>query len=408
MNPGTLLIVNLLGGVALLLWGARMIRTGIVRAWGDRLKRFIERHLSNRITAALAGAVATSFLQSGTAMALIVTGLAAAGTFKSEIGLAVLLGADIGSALATAVLATGGLSLAAWLSPLLLLAGYASFSISSEYKPRNIGRILIGLGLMLMALTLVSSASAPLNEATLFHDVLATIGRDPLLACVTGAIVTALSYSSLAIILIIASFVANGSLEPANALAFVLGVNFGGGVPALLSTGEFMPAARRLPLGNLVCRGVGAAALLPALPSIAPLLASYIPDPVLQVLGAHVGFNIALAAVCLPLATPIMALARRVLPDRHESEDYLLATRYLDRMALDVPAVALSNAALETARMAELLDRMFRKAVEALMTGKTEVSRPASRTFRLITAMPRSWRSLAISRNVARSPRTKP
>ncbi len=259
-------------------------------------------------------------------MALIITGLAAAGTLNSEIGLAVLLGADIGSAIATAVLATGGLSLAAWLSPLLLLAGYASFSISSEYKPRNIGRILIGFGLMLMALTLVSSASAPLTEATLFHDVLATIGRDPLLACITGAIVTALSYSSLAIILIIASFVANGSLEPANALAFVLGVNFGGGIPALLSTGEFMPAARRLPLGNLVCRGLGAAALLPALPSIAPLLASYIQDPVLQVLGAHVGFNIALAIVCLPLASPIMALARRVLPDRRESEDHLLAT----------------------------------------------------------------------------------
>jgi phosphate:Na+ symporter len=172
--------------------------------------------------------------------------------------------------------------------------------------------------------------------------------------------------------LIIASFVANGSLEAANALAFVLGVNFGGGIPALLSTGEFVPAARRLPLANLVCRGLGAAVLLPMLPSIVPLIRVYIEDPVMQVLGAHVGFNLALALVCLPLATPIMALARRLLPDRRESDDHLLDPRYLDRMALDTPAVALSNAALETARMAELLDRMFRKAVEALTSGKTE------------------------------------
>ncbi|MDP9137767.1 MAG: Na/Pi cotransporter family protein [Pseudomonadota bacterium] len=372
MNPGTLVIVNLLGGVALLLWGVRMVRTGIVRGWGDRLKRFIERHLASRATAALAGAGATLFLQSGTAMALIITGLAAVGTLKSEIGLAVLLGADVGSAIATAVFATGGLSLAAWLSPLLLFAGYASFSISADYKARSIGRILMGFGLMLMALTLVTSASAPLREASLFHDVLASIGREPLLACFVGAVVTSLSYSSLAIMLIIASFVANGSLEAASALAFVLGVNFGGGIPALLSTGEFVPAARRLPLANLVCRGLGAAALLPILPGITPRLSAHIEDPVLQVLAAHVGFNIALAIVCLPLASPIMALAGRLLPDRPASDDHLLAPRYLDRMALDAPAVALSNAALESARMAELLDRMFRKAVEALKSGKTE------------------------------------
>jgi phosphate:Na+ symporter len=152
----------------------------------------------------------------------------------------------------------------------------------------------------------------------------------------------------------------------------VLGVNFGAGIPALLSTGEFVAAARRLPLANLICRGVGAAALLWMLPDIAPMLGDFTADPVLQVLGAHVAFNIALALLCLPLASPIMALTRRILPDRRESDDHLLAPRYLDRMALDAPAVALSNAALETARMAELLDRMFRKAVEALKTGKGE------------------------------------
>src|SRR5687768_8707166 len=106
LSPGTLVIINLLGSVALLLWGVRMVRTGIVRAWGEQLKRFIEARLRKRVRALLAGVAATSLLQSGTATALIVTGLAATGTLEATRGLAVLLGADIGSAVVTAVFAT--------------------------------------------------------------------------------------------------------------------------------------------------------------------------------------------------------------------------------------------------------------------------------------------------------------
>ena len=113
MNPGTLVIVNLLGGVALLLWGVRMVRTGIMRAWGDRLRSFIEHRLGNRASAFLSGGVATAILGSGTAMALIVAGLAGTGAIGTRLGLAVLLGADVGSAAVTAVFASGS-GLALW------------------------------------------------------------------------------------------------------------------------------------------------------------------------------------------------------------------------------------------------------------------------------------------------------
>ena len=173
MNPGTAVIVNLLGGVALLLWGVRMVRTGVMRAWGDRLKSFIEHRLGSRASAFVAGGVATGILGSGTAMTLIVAGIAAAGAIGTKLGLAVLLGADVGSALVSSVFASGS-SLALWASPILLFAGYVVFSYSEEFRPHNVGRIFIGLGLMLLALQLIKTATAPLGTATLFHQ---QIGR---------------------------------------------------------------------------------------------------------------------------------------------------------------------------------------------------------------------------------------
>jgi phosphate:Na+ symporter len=372
LSPGSLVIVNLLGSVALLLWGVRMVRTGIVRAWGERLKRFIEARLKNRLTAMLAGMGATILLQSGTATALIITGIAAAGGIAASRGLAVLLGADVGSSIVSAVFAAGGAFLSLWLSPLLIFAGYVLFTVSSDFRPRNIGRICMGLGLMLLALKLVTSATAPLREATLFHNVLSNVGEEHLLAFIIGAGVTWLCYSSLAIILLIASFVANGSLEVAGAFAFVLGVNFGAGLPALMSTAEYPPSARRLPLANLLCRGAAAALALPFLSSLAPLAEDLASKPVSRVLAVHVLFNVGVAVIFMPLCGLAVRIAAQIFPDWQESEDPLMKPRYLDRHAFESPSLALSNASLETVRMAELLDRMFCLAVEALKTNKAE------------------------------------
>src|SRR5690349_18376970 len=154
MTAGTTVILELLGGVAMLLWGVRMVRTGIMRGWGDRLKQFIQQRLSNNLSAFLAGATATAALGSATAMALIVAGLTASGAINTAIGLAVLLGADVGSAIVSAVFASGS-SYALWLSPLLLFAGYVTFTASNEFRPHNLGRILIGFGLMFLSLKLI-------------------------------------------------------------------------------------------------------------------------------------------------------------------------------------------------------------------------------------------------------------
>lgn len=371
MNPGTAVIINLLGGIALLLWGVRMVRTGVMRAYGDRLKNFIEHRVGNRLSAFTAGGVATAILGSGTAMTLIVAGLAAAGAINTARGLAVLLGADVGSAIVSAVFASGS-NLALWASPILIFAGYVIHSWSAELRPHNMGRVLIGLGLMLLSLTLIKQASAPLSTATLFHDVLAAVGREPFLAFVIGAVLTWVFHSSLAVILLIASFLASGSLGVDGALAFILGINLGGGLPAVSATLAQPPVARRLPLANLICRGILAILALAFIARITPYVQMLPLGPIETAVAFHAGFNIAVGLIFLPLTGLMAKLMERILPETPGDRDNLARPRYLDPKAAKTPAVALANVLLETVRMTELLERMFDTALDALRSGSTE------------------------------------
>lgn len=375
MNPGTAVIVNLLGGIALLLWGVRMVRTGVMRAWGDRLKNFIEHRVGNRVSAAIAGGIATAILGSGTAMTLIVAGLAASGAISTALGLAVLLGADVGSAVVSGLFASGS-SVTLWVSPLLLFAGYVVHSWSQELRPHNFGRILIGLGLMLLSLTLIKQASAPLSSASLFHDVLAAVGREPLLAFLTGAILTWIFHSSLAVILLITSFLASGSLEIGGALSFILGINLGGGLPAVSATLALPPAARRLPLANLFCRGLVAIAGLAGISQIAPPVEGLPLRPVEIAVGFHAAFNILVGLLFLPFIAVVARLMKKLLPHEERENDRLDSPRYLDAKSLRTPAVALANALLDTVRMTELLERMFDIALKALNTNSLEALKP--------------------------------
>jgi phosphate:Na+ symporter len=218
----------------------------------------------------------------------------------------------------------------------------------------------------------VVTASAPLREASLFHEVLASLGDAPVLAVIVGALVTWASSSTLSIILLIASFLANGSLDLPAALALVLGLNLGGGLPALSSTAALPREARRLPIANLACRGLLAIALIPLLPRIQELVAVRGADPVLATLAFHFAFNALLVALCLPLAGPIMRGFERLLPGIKPAADTLASPRYLDHGALDTPSLALSNAQYETARMTELLDRMVETALGGLKSGNLE------------------------------------
>ena len=372
LNPSTLVILNLLGGVALLLWGVRMVRTGILRVWEEQLKYFIEYRLGNRFSALAAGLAATLVLGSGTATALIVTNIASTGALPAGLGLSVLLGADASSSFIAALVASGS-NIALWTSPAFLFIGYVIFQSSEELKPHNAGRVLIGLGLMLLSLRLISQATTPLGEASLFHQVLSDVGQAPILAFLIGAAMAWGFHSTLAAILLVASLMVNGSLNLAAALPFLLGINLGGGLPAYIAALGLPPEARRLPLANLLARAILAVILL----GFPQRLASFMPEapanPLVWALGFHVAFNVAVAVLFLPLVNVMAWVVKRLAPDSTAPSDPLRSPRYLNPLAIATPAAALSNASLELARMGEILERMFETALRAMAGSSMEM-----------------------------------
>lgn len=374
MSVSTIVIVELLGGISLLLWGVRMVRTGVVRGWGDQLKIFLERQLKSRLRAFGSGVALTAVLGSSTAMVLIVTGLVAGATMAPLTGLVVVLGADVGSALIAAVLASGS-GYTALLAPIALLTGYVIFSFSTHFRRRALGRILLGLGMMLFALRLVVGAADPLREATLFHEMIKAIADEPFLAFLIAALLTWLVHSSLAILLMFTSFVLTGSLEAGQALPFILGLNLGAGLPAVTASLDQPATARRLPVANLAARGLVAMVGLLFLPQLRFLAEASGLHGMILLAGAHFAFNLVAAMIFVPLAPLVLATVERMMPDSEQPSDLIGPPRYLNIEAVISPQQALSNASVETLRMAEIVERMLQITIAALRNGRLETLR---------------------------------
>jgi phosphate:Na+ symporter len=355
---GTALLVQLVGGIALLLWGVRMVRTGMTRAFGANLRRVLAVGMQNRLSAFACGFGITTLLQSSTATAMIVSSFAARALVVGSVAFAIMLGADVGSAVVAQIFSVR----AEWLAPLLIAAGTFAFLAAKGERPRHVARIFIGIGLMFLALRLIGEAAAPLRDSPAFGVVVRALASEPILALLVAALLTWLAHSSLAVVLFVMTLTAMNGIEVAAALALVLGANLGGALAPLLDQAGASPAARRVPLGNLVMRAAGALVLLPWLDPAAALLARIEADPARLVVNGHVAFNLLVAAIFLPLVPAIDALTKRLLPDRPEAED-AGRPRYLDAAAIEHPPEALACAARETLNLGDRVAEMLRLAM---------------------------------------------
>ena len=348
-------LVNLAGSVALLLWGVHMVQTGVQRALGARLRGVLGVARRNRFQAFLAGIGVTAILQSSTATGLMVTGFAAGGLVDLVPALAVMLGANVGTTLIVQLLSFK----VAEVAPALILIGVLMFRRTSA-APRDFGRVLIGLGLMLMALRQFVGLLDPYEDTPNLRMLLGAVSTQPVLDVILAAGLTWAAHSSVAVVLLTMSFAAKGVVPPHAALALVLGANLGTAINPVLEGGAGDdPAARRLPIGNLINRGIGVAVALALLPVLGPWLVAIDPDNTRVVADFHTGFNLILALVAFPLLTPYASLLRWMLPTRVDTADPR-HPKYLDPAAIEVPMVALGAATREALRMADSLEGMLR------------------------------------------------
>ncbi len=355
---GTGLILHLIGGIALLLWGVRMVRTGMTRAFGGELRRVLAATSRHRGLAFASGFGVTALLQSSTATALILCSLAARALIVPAAALAAILGADVGSAVVAQIFTLKF----DWLAPLAIAAGTFVFLAAKGEQTRHVARIAIGIGLIFLALRLIGESGALLRESPNFAIVVGSLAGEPLLALVVAATLTWLAHSSLAVVLFVMTLAALGAVSAPAALALVLGANLGGALAPLLDQSGAAPAARRIPLANLLMRAAVAVVLLPLLDPAAALLARLEPDTAYLVVHAHLAFNLAVALVFLPLTGPVARMARQLIPDRAETEDPG-RPRYLDAAAFESPSEALACAARETLNLGDKVAAMLRLAM---------------------------------------------
>jgi len=359
---GTQMLAQLLGSVALILWGVRMIRTGVTRAYGAELRRLVGAASRTRLGAFGGGAAATALLQSSTAMALILGSFAGKGLIGLPASLAVMLGADVGTTLAAQLLAFD----VKWLWTVLVAAGVFLFIGTQEERRRGVARGLVGLGLLLLALAQIGLVSDALRGSETVRMVIGAVGSEPVIALLLAAALTYAAHSSLAVVLLVMSLAGTGVVPPEAALALVLGANVGGAlVPALALSGQ-SAAARRVPIGNLALRAAGALAVLPFVPEVAAAAAALTGDaPERLVVNLHTGFNLALALAGLPLVGPLARLLTRFVPDEAVAQESA-APRHLDPNALDTPSEALACAMRETLHMGDRVADMLRRALPAI------------------------------------------
>ena len=330
-------------------------------SWGSEIRSALGASLNNRFKAFLSGLGVTMLLQSSSATALLTSSFSGQGILTTATALAILLGADVGTTLVAQVL-TFDLSA---LSPLLIALGVALFTYSPGGRTRDIGRLLLGIGMMLLALKLIVAASLPMRESLIIQQIFVALGEDLILAVIFGAIIAWASHSSLATVLLVIALASTKSLDITVAFAFVLGANIGGAIPPFVATLSANRTARQPPLGNLLFRICGVVIALPFIGMIANGLSPLEISHARQIANFHMLFNITLAVLCFPLINHMVALTARMLPEDKKLIDEM-QPRDLDRSAFETPLVALVNAEREVLRMGEVVERMFRNSFIAL------------------------------------------
>jgi len=360
---GTILL-DLVGGVALLLWGLHMVHSGIVRAFGSDLRRFLALALRNRVLAFCAGLLVTGLLQSSTATGLMTASFVTTGVLGLAPALAVMLGANVGTTLIVQVLSFNVTALA----PILFLVGVTAFKRGRQTRTRDLGRVAIGVGLMVLSLHILLDTLAPAEEAPAVRTLLGALTAEPMLCLLMSTALAWAAHSSVAVVLLVMSLAYSSFITPVAALALILGANVGSAINPLIegSRGD-NPASRRLPLGNLLNRLIGCALVLPFLQPIATELARLEPNPSRMAADFHTAFNVALAVLFILPLNAVATLLTRWLPDRPQAADPS-APLYLDETALATPSVALACAARETLHIGDIVATMLRQTMTALMT----------------------------------------
>ncbi len=356
-------ILHMMGAISLLLWGSYTVRTSMERALGARLNQLLSTLSRSKFKAVIGGAAVAMMMQSATATILLSTELLGAGAISLVTTMLIVLGADLGSAMATRILFLD-LSL---LPPALLVVGMLLYRSAYTWRIKYFGRIVIGLGLMLLSIQLMKQITAPLANSSVPTEWLLVLQSLPWLSMLLTAIVTWLFHSSVAIVLVIASLSQTGVIDAELFIPMLLGVNIGAGLIALPMVARSTPEAKSAVITNIIIRSILAVALFFSTALWIYLLPSLSAEPGAQVIMLHITFNAMLLVLFLPFTSIIVNKTLAWIQSRDSKTMDPLSAKAgsgLDPALLKKPELAISCARREAYRLGDITETLFSRALE--------------------------------------------
>ena len=360
-------LIELVGAIALLLWGLRMVRTGMMRAYGSHLKLLARQNEGRLIPMLGSGFLFAILIQSSTATAIIVASFAGQNILSISSALIVILGADIGTAVAV-ILASQKITV---LSPILLAIGIFGFLSTEKNKLRNLFRAIAGLGLILLALSMVNYIGTGLANLQEFNTVMQVFVSQPFLMLLFGVVLTYLAHSSLAIVLLVVGFVQSGLLLTDAGLFLVLGANVGSGLLPVVANWKAKRNAKIPVKANFLIRVLGVTAVFPFVGPLLAVLGDSLPAYSTPAFF-HLFLNIGVAIIGLVLLPLIIKLVTNLESADSESAQ-AIEPKNLDETAFSSPSKALACAKREALNMANITQIMLRNTLPVLKEGNDEL-----------------------------------
>lgn len=361
------MLFTFLGGLAIFLLGMKNMGDGLQNAAADKIRKILEKLISNPIMGVIVGALVTAILQSSSGTTVITVGFVNARLLTLRQAVAVIMGANIGTTITAQLIA---FKLQDYALPAIAL-GVAIYFFAKKKNIKSIGQIIIGFGLLFLGLDIMSEAMKPLRSVPGFTDLMHSFADNPILGVLTGSILTAVVQSSSATIAILQTLALEGLVDIRNALPILFGDNIGTTVTAILASIGTGINARRVALSHVTFNVIGTIIFLLLLPLVNYVVVAIGGDVARQIANAHTLFNVTNTVIQLPFISLLVLLVIKLIPGEEKTVEY--GVKFLDKRLLINPSVALGQAAKELNRMGQLAKETLQDSVEGFLNNDEKI-----------------------------------
>ena len=359
-------LLTLFGGILLLLYGMRTAGDGMQKAAGARLRGFLMAVTDNRLKGVSVGALITALLQSSSATIIMLVSFVGSGLLSLSATMGVILGADIGTTITVQIITFKVYDYAIVFVGIGMLLEF----LGRKGPLQDIGQTILGFAFIFLALKILTDVFLPLAQDPLFKEILINLGKDPVAGIIIAALLTALLHSSVATIGLALTAAHNGLITLDAAMPIVLGANIGTCVSAITSSIGASVEAKRVALAHVMFKLIGVVIVLPFLAPFTNLIGFSAQNLARQVANAHTIFNIAITLLFIPFIGPFTRLVEILLPEKTASEQRF-GPKYLDKLVLESPSLALGQATREALRMADIVQDMLKQSIEVFKSNNT-------------------------------------